>query len=365
MVCIIWCSLPPEVLGLIADEMDIGSLICWRATCSANYAQSTASLSRMLTRLVNPFISHPAVLLQLITTFGAVIGGEVALAYVRRDVALRPQFLEIFVSRVEYEPFCRALLSSRELSTDIVFASDSVVGYPLCSQRDIVETLELRLRSGLSVHIRRSSTLSPLSPIARGFCTALMNFVNPLCFGCAYPRLTLKNMALLCEVGVRSVDCADGAARTAVVSIGMDTVDNPARWPDYRIWSATPGNVDTDVACWRSHFLCPGQGRFFGDCGSLVEVVSPLETGALDIGEMRAQIFEPTIVWRLSASYQCVMSCQAHDRLIPIGVTSHVISFIYDRLQTSDDIHSVRGRRSSRSIHSKSFLPRRYCSLPV
>lgn len=364
MELILCYSLPPEVLGLITDRMDIASLIRWRATCAAIYAQSTASLSRMLTRLVNPFLSHPAALLDLVARFGAVIGGEVALAYVRRDVGFRPQFLEIFVSRVDYEPFCRALLSTPSLSTDIILASDSVVGYPLCSQRDIVETMHLRLRSGLSMHVRRSSTLSPLSPIARTFCTAFMNFVTPKCFGCAYPGLTLNNQALLCEVGGRSVDHVDGGARLALVELGINTAENPAGWPQYRVWSPTPGNVTTLTACWRSHFICPGQGRFFGDRGSLMEIAAPLDYEPEELGDMQARLFGTTILWRLSPSYQCIMRCQRYDRLLPIGVTSQVISFVYDNLEVLDETRLVRGRCSSRNRHSELCSARRAYSLP-
>ena len=276
--------------------MDLPSLVCWRKTCTANHAQSTASLSRTLDWLVNVFVSHPTALLRLITEFRAVIGGEVALAYVRRHVPFRPRSLEIFVGRVEYEALCRAILSDPHLSRDVVLASDHVVSYPLCTQRDIVETLQLRLRSGLGIQVRRSSTLSPLSPVTRAPCTALMNFVSAQSFGCAYPRLTLNGRALVCDMGAGNVDLADAAAREAVIDMGMDIGDTPARWPEYCIWSATPSNVETVTACWRTHFICPGQGRYFGDAGSFVGLVAPLDCGAEGKCGMRRLLFGNTIV---------------------------------------------------------------------
>ena len=344
--------------------MDIKSLVCWRETCATNYAQSTASLSRTLTRLVSVFLSHPNALLRLITEFGAVIGGEAALAYIRREVPFRPRSLEIFVGRLEYEPFCRAILSNPDLAPDAILASSSVVGYPLCSQRDIVETLQLRLRSGLSIYLRRSSTLSPLSPITRAYCTALMNFVSPRCFGCAYPRLTLNNRALVCDVGMRNIDYGDSASRTAVVGFGIETSVNPARWSQYCVWSATPSNEETVTACWRSHFICPGQGRYFGDRGSLVGLVSPLNSGPEESRDIRALLFGSTIVWRLSSSYRCIMRCEGRDRLLPIGVTSHVITFVHDELQNLGNSSPGRGRCFVRDFPSKLHVLRRFRSLP-
>ena len=338
--------LSPELSGMIADEMDIASLICWRQTCIANYAHAVASLERKLVGLVDTFLSYPTALLQVVTDFNAVIGGEVALAYIRRDVLVRPHSLEIFVSRLEYEAICRSILSDPLLSLDIVDATTVKADYTVCTQRDITQTLRLRLRSGLDMHVRRSSTLSPLSPIARAPCTALMNFVTRESFGCAYPRLTLNNQALLCDLGMDAADYLDGAARNVLVDVGIDAAVEPSHWPEYRVWSPTPSNVDTVNACWRSHFICPEQGRFFGDRGSFVDFVSPLDCGAVELRDRRAPPFGCTIVWRLSSSYQCVMSCEGRDRLLPNGVTSQAVIFVHDRFSTA----TVGCSRRSRSL---------------
>ena len=349
---------------MIADEMDIASLVCWRQTCTANYAHAVASLERKLVRLVDSFLSYPTALLQVVSDFNAVIGGEVALAYIRRDVTIRPHSLEIFVGRLQYEGICRAILSDPLLSLDIVVATTVNADYMLCTQRDITRTLRLRLRSGLDMHIRRSSTLSPLSPIARAPCTAFMNFVTRESFGCAYPRLTLNNQALLCDIGMGVADHLDGAARDILVDIGIEAAVEPSHWPEYRLWSPTPSNVATSNACWRSHFICPEQGRFFGDRGSLVDFVSPLDCGAVQLRDRRAPPFGCTIVWRLSSSYQCVMSCEGRDRLLPNGVTSQAIMFVHDRFSTAPVGYSRRPRSLRRERSGPSLVTRRPCSLP-
>ena len=113
-----------------------------------------------------------------------------------------------------------------------------------------------------------------------------------------------------------------------------------------------------------SHFICPGQGRYFGDRGSFVGLVSPLDCGAEELTNIRALLFGCTIVWRLSSSYQCVMKCDRRDRLLPVGVTSHVVTFVYDELQTVDYITPARGRWSNRNGDSRNQAVCRSCSLP-
>ena len=362
------CRLSPELSGLIADHMDLASLISWRQTCIASYAHSTASLERTLLRLVNIFLTHPPALLRLVADFNAVIGGEVALAYVRREKAYRPRTLEIFAGRLQYDPLCRAILSSPRLSPDITHSTVSMADYPVCTRHDIVETLEVHLRCGLSLYVRQSTTFSPVSPIARAICTAFMNFVTPHSFGCAYPRLTLHNRALLCDVGMRTVDVLDDAARTALIDLGIETAVHPSHWSEYRVWSPTPEDIASGNACWRSHFICPQQGRFFGDRGSFVDFISPLECGAKELRDIRAPPFGATIVWRLSSSYRCIMDCDGRDALLPCGVTSHPIVFVYDRLRSikASAIH-MRGVRSSRGRVERSssiHVVRRSHSLP-
>ena len=348
---------------MIADEMDIASVICWRQTCTANYAHAVGSLERKLVQLVDLFVTYPTALLRVVTEFNAVIGGEVALAYILRDVPIRPHSLEIFASRLQYEAICRAIISDPLLSVDIVDATTLKAHYTLCTQRDITQTLQLRLRSGLEMHVRRSSTLSPLSPIARVPCTAFMNFVTPQSFGCAYPRLTLNHQSLLSDLATGAADHLDEAARKLLVDVGIDAAVRPSHWREYRIWSRTPSDMDTVNACWRSHFICPEQGRFFGDRGSFVDFISPLECGAVELRIRRAPPFGCTIVWRLSSSYECVMSCEGRDRLLPNGVTSQAIMFVHDRLSTASQVSSHRTHSLHRGRNGSSRPVRRSRSL--
>ena len=68
---------------MIVDRMDLPTLLAWRSSCTVNYDHATAALKRTLTSAINPFLSHPNVVLNILSRYSAVIGGEVALAFIR------------------------------------------------------------------------------------------------------------------------------------------------------------------------------------------------------------------------------------------------------------------------------------------
>ena len=310
--------------------MDLPSILSWRRSCTINYTHATASLTRTLTIAINPFLSHPLAFLETITRYGAVIGGEVALAFVRRHQPFQPVSLEVFSGASLYAPLLRALLSDPRILPDVVGTTITISKYPYNARRDILETTHVHLRNAHTIHIRRSSTLSPLSPIARSTCTAMVNFVTLHCFGCAYPLLTLNDKALLSDCRNDSNADFDTNVMRTLTEQGIDMAVDPANWHQYRTWSPTPTLADSTKACWRSHYICPGQGRFFGDRGSLVDFIDPLGTPVAALREQGAPPFGTSVIWRLSSTYRCPLSCEVHDSMLPIGQTSTAIILIND-----------------------------------
>lgn len=326
-------SLYPEIVGIITDHLDISSLMRWRQTCTINYSHSTASLRRSLTVIMNPFLSRPTILLQIITQFKGVIGGEVALAYIRRDLKFQPRTIEICASTSLHEPLCIAILSHPELLPDIACADVITPRYPYSLRRDIVESLRIRLRNDQTIYIHRSSTESPLSPIARASCTALMNYVSPDSFGCAYPRLTLDNKALQSQTTSKNagdLSILDQHIQKILTTLNFDIATDPATWPRYRMWSQTPATVTDYKPCWRSHYICPEQARYFGDRGSIVEFIDPLLQSPTSLRANSAPPFRMTVIWRLSSAFRCALHCEQHDRILPRGLVSTVIFLIPD-----------------------------------
>ena len=332
--------LTPELAGIIADTMDLPSILAWRRTCIINYAHATAALKRTLTTAINPFLSHPLAFLDIISRYGAVIGGEVALAFVRRQQPLQVNTLEVFTGSTLYDALLRELLSDPQIAPDIVGTTITISRYPYNLQRDVLETTQLHLRTTRTIHIRRSSTLSPLSPIARSICTAVVNFVSLHSFGCAYPLLTLNNKSLLSDHRTDSSADIDAALMRTLTEYGIDVAVDPAEWHQYRTWSPTPAAAESMKACWRSHYICPEQGRFFGDRGSMVDFLDPLGTPVTALRNRGLPPFGTSVIWRLASSYRCPLSCEARDSTLPNGQTSTAIILMDDPF-----VRPFRGKR--------------------
>ena len=336
--------LPPDVAGLIADQMDLPSLLAWRNSCSINYAHTTAALKRTITSMVNPFLTQPLVLLDIISRYSTVIGGEFALAFIRRHQPFQPHTLEIFASAALYQPLCNELLSHPQIIPDVTGTTSSLTRHPYDLQRDILETRKVFVCNSRTVYIHCSATLSPLSPIARSLCTALTNFVTPHSFGCAYPRLTLADKSLSSDLRQVTMVDIDARVMQTLAEQQIHSAVDPADWQQYRIWSPISAPAGNSKACWRSHHICPEQGRYFGDRGSLVDFVDPLGTPTSVLRERGSPPFGTTVIWRLSSSYECPLACESRDSALPIGQTSTAIIMMDDPFRTN---HRGRPHRKS------------------
>ena len=328
--------------------MDILSLLRWRQTCTAHYTHSTAALKRSLTKLVNPFLSHPVALLQLITHFRAVIGGEVALGYILRDEGFQPKTLEIYTSAYFHGLLCRTMLSHPDICPDIAQANTINPPHQFKLQHDIVETLQITLSNGRRIYVHCSSTASPLSPIARAPCTALINYVTPESFGCAYPLLTLYNKALQSTtMAVRADELSNQDHRLTCTlrQLNIETSVSPSHWQQYRMWPQALNSAEDLGPCWRSHFICPNQARYFGDSGSLVDFVDPLHDSPASLQAISAPPYGMTTIWRLSSSFRCALSCESHDYILPQGLVSMVVHFILDPYRDIRDSRTTAPRR--------------------
>ena len=338
-------SLSPELAGAIVDSMDIISLLRWRQTCKFHYAQSTAALKRSLTKLVNPFLSHPIALLQLITHFRAVIGGEVALAYILRDDGFQPKTLEIYTSAYYHSLLCRAMLSHPDIYANITQANAINPPQQFKLQRDIVETLIISLNNGKKIYVHSSSTASPLSPVARATCTALINYVTPESFGCGYPRLTLYQKSLQSTtIAAHADELSDQDHRLTYTlrQLSIETSVSPGHWQQYRMWPSDHDSAADLGPCWRSHFICPSQSRYFGDRGSLLDFVDPLHGSPASLQAISAPPYGMTTVWRLSSSFRCALSCESHDCILPRGLISIVVHLILDPYRNTRS-HRITG----------------------
>lgn len=72
--------------------------------------------------------------------------------------------------------------------------------------------------------------------------------------------------------------------------------------------------------CWRHRFLCPAQGRFFGDRGSFVDYFDPLRGGQEQCSERNIAPFGPIVVWRVLSTFNCEEGCDLYDDAIDAGI---------------------------------------------
>ena len=313
-------SLHPEIGGLFADHMDIKSLCLWRATCKYNYAQATASLRRSLMKLLSPFLHTPSLLVNLVTEHHALFGGEIALAFILRDSTYLPRELEIYASKSSFPDLSDTILRRPNILC-IQHTSETIHSEHYTLRRLITKTLHIRLTNGLNIHLHSSYNSSAVAGIARSFTTGLSNYVSGQGFACSHPVLTLHRRALLSDVILDAKSALDTRVMGNMVTWGFQFAVSPSTWPEYLI---CPDNTDiqSPLQCWRSLYMCPSQGRYFGDPGSFVNYFDLL-AGDADLCVSRSlPPYGPMLAWRVMTTFPCTDDCDSYDPLVGDGVTS-------------------------------------------
>ena len=310
----------PEIGGLISDDMDIKALCQWRATCRQNYSQGTASLRRSLMKVLNPFVRDPSDLVLLITRHNALIGGEVALAFMLRDSTYFARNLEIFTGQWDFSPFCAAFLNG-PLVFQIRRTSRIEHSKQFTLQRLICETVHIELMNGRSIHVHSSFTCTAISGIARALTTGLSNYVSGQGFGCSHPRLTLQRRALLSDIALETRNPLDFSVMNNMVAQGFHFALSPTTWPEYR-YSLADNVTVAPFQCWRDLYICPSMGRFFGNAGSFVNYFDPLAGDAEICVSRSLPPYGTMLVWRLMTTFHCTDSCGELDEFLGDGLTS-------------------------------------------
>lgn len=104
--------------------------------------------------------------------------------------------------------------------------------------------------------------------------------------------------------------------------------------------------------CWRHLYICPSQGRYFGDRGSFVDFFDPLARGEAYCARRNIPPFGPMVVWRVLSNFDCDKNCDIYDDVLENGVTSIPVILRQDPSGGLHDIISDRllteglGRRS-------------------
>lgn len=329
-------SLHPEIGGIISDDMDIKSLCQWRATCRQNYLQGTASLRRSLMKVLNGFVHDPSNFMSLITRHNALIGGEVALAFILRDSTYFARSLEIFAGQWDFSALCKAVLDGPLV---LHIQRTTRIEHPrnFALQRLVSETLHIELVNGGSIHIHSSFTCTAISGIARSLTTGLSNYVSGQGFGCSHPRLTLQRRALLSDIALDTRNALDFSVMNNMVTQGFHLSVTPSAWPEYR-YSLADNATIAPFQCWRELYICPSMGRFFGDAGSFVNYFDPLAGDAAICVSRSLPPYGSMLIWRLMTTFHCSDSCDELDEFLGNGLTSVPVLFVHDFPGRAKDI---------------------------
>lgn len=335
-----------ELAAMIADEMDIHSVCQWRATCQETYVHASSSLQRSLITRLRAFVPRPHELIKIVTQHGALFGGEVALSYLLRQDSYQASHLEIFASNFQYDRLCDAILDDtgfQDVLNGHAFVTSSILH---ALRRLIAETMVLNLHNGKTIYVHQSYTPSPSAPITRAPCTALSNFVTAYGFGCSHPKLTLARRGLLADRSFLYLSPYDGRSVNRLLAHQFSLAISPTAWPEYRR-QFDGDTLRSSEECWRELYICPKQGRFFGDRGSLVRFFDPLGKDEERCMEKNLAPFGCMVIWRLMSTFECDDGCEFLDDVLEHGVVSIPVLFRKDPFGDLRECVSDRRLRTS------------------
>ena len=352
--------------AVLIDNMDLETLMQWKLACRASLSEVNRGLRRTLHDMILRFLPRPKEFLRILTECHALIGGVFALAFMLRDPTVAVKNLDLYTSEMWFQVLLEYLVYSPFISHHTIFngISHCTVGYR--RKRTIRRRAFFVTSTGLHIQIHESCTVSACSPIAGSWTTALMNFVTENSFGCAYPRLTLQRRGLLSDLAMDSTFMTqdDFRAMAFMLLHNVHFALDATAFPEFRQYRV-PDRVQHIIPCLRHLYLCPDQGRYFGDPGCLLAFIHPLCETHSDAQRRRVPPYGFMVAWRLWTSYVCEGRCAYNDYVLQEGIvaipTLFVDNHVFRRGEAegapqSDDSHlslrrfRTRGRRRAVSV---------------
>ena len=293
----------------------------WRSTCRANCQEASRGLRRTLHDMIQPFVPRPKEFLRILTECHALIGGVFALGFLLRRPGFSVKALDLFTSDMWFQVLLEYLVYSPFVSHHTVF--EGIIQSPTAyrRQRCIRRRAHFVTASGLHIYIHESSTLSACSPIARTWTTVLMNFVTETSFACGYPRLTLRSHALLADLALDVMTSEDFSAMSFLILQRIRFALDSTVWPRYRAWRRNV-RLPGVIPCLRELFICPDQGRYFGDPGSIMSFIDPLSMNSRVASARALPPYGHMVAWRLWSSCICDGGCAQVDKILVSGVVT-------------------------------------------
>ena len=187
------------------------------------------------------------------------------------------------------------------------------------ARRHVTDSLQILLSTGKSIFVHAAASTSACHAIACLPSSLGTTFITEFSFATAYPRLTFNRRAIVCwdqidEEADFELDMYQQLDRS-----GFSFEEDPVIWPDFS--SKLRLSVDcSPLECLRSLYLCPQQGRYFGDQGSMMCF---MDTLSVDVALLKDRCIAPygiMAVWRLPSNVLCDAECHEFDDILAPGV---------------------------------------------
>ena len=306
------------------------SLLAWRSTCRDNYFRVADELRRSLNTLVARFFSDPLAFLDILNPWSALIVGEAALSHVLHEPSICNATFEIAVGNLYFEPFVDSIarLLPHDLHLTTYARKPSPDGFAF--HRHVTRIAEFHLSAGLVVAMYESSSPSACDVVAGYWTMALMNFVTAYTFGCAYPRLTLNDCAILCDSRVLSLSWSDRDLAHRMRLYGFEFDHRFSHWPLPARGPSSSSAYPHIKGCGDTLYVCPHQARFFGDPGSLVVFYEGLASGLDALRDQSVAPYCLMVAWRVPVTGSCTGGCLNRYRVLPPFVVSMLSQYAED-----------------------------------
>ncbi|GJE85264.1 hypothetical protein PsYK624_013430 [Phanerochaete sordida] len=243
--------LPVELLCLICIDFDLETLLALMATCKYTRYIVCEQLRRSWHTFLLPRFDRPDIVIEAMRNTGTVVSGSAALKWLLRTTQWENGDVDFYCPFDTFPSFVRTLLNLPGVALLANITPDNWDNmYPL--RHGFCNYVVLASKTW-KIDILRSITISPTHPLPYFHSTPVMNFVGADSFCVAYPRLTLRNRAVLRSYALRDKDIT---AVAKYMGRGFDYRDTAARWLD------THTNPSLALYCSQSE-------RSFGDAACL------------------------------------------------------------------------------------------------
>ena len=263
-------TIPPFACFPTAVHQRIAFFLGWedihkfRLACRATCHAVEEELKREMERIVGLFVPQPAVLLERLDAHRGVVGGSCALKFFLREHDIEPHNLDVYVPKGGYVALLQHLtyLQERPPTEDFTFAVDPTpLGRTLAS-RGLDTIARCEGVGGFRVNLYRArNAADPLPPIARSWCSLLINFFSYRYYGAAYPALLFRGRGVVGRRASREDELVSYWG-----SRGLDLRLEPHQWSDLGLSPPT-----------HAKYSCPGALRSFEDPGALYARVRLLQ----------------------------------------------------------------------------------------